>query len=208
MALTSSRAAKDKMEQTVLILIILAGVLLIPLVPAFVLYWMLPAEASVVGPLKGLNVNLQGAFAGYFALFLVAAGLVQVWKPADSGRPDYQEYLLLGTVELNGTGAEQLDARKLRIFLHPRSDRVEGPIGRNVFEWAMRLPVRRAENGSIAWPYEQLVVEYPDYYTGQVNMGSGKIEADANKVQFDKVVLNPKREDLPPAQEVELTDGN
>jgi hypothetical protein len=207
MALTSSQAAKDKMEQTVLILIILAGVLLIPLVPAFVLYWMLPAEASVVGPLKGLNVNLQGAFAGYFALFLVAAGLVQVWKPADSGRPDYQEYTLLGTVELNASGTEQLDSRKLRLFLHPRSDRVEGPIGRSVFEWAMKLPVRRNESGRLAWPYEQLVVEYPDFYTGQVDMASGRDLPDENKMQFDKVILDPIPEDLPPPQEVELTDG-
>ena len=195
------------MEQTVLILIILAGVLLIPLVPAFVLYWMLPAEASVVGPLKGLNVNLQGAFAGYFALFLVAAGLVQVWKPADFGRPDYQEYTLLGTVELNASGTEQLDPRKLRLFLHPRSDRVEGPIGRSVFEWAMKLPVRRNESGRLAWPYEQLVVEYPDFYTGQVDMASGRDLPDENKMQFDKVILDPIPEDLPPPQEVELTDG-
>jgi len=195
------------MEQTLLVLIILAGVLLIPLVPAFVLYWMLPSKASVVGPLKGLNVNLQGAFAGYFALFLVAAGLVQIWTPAQSSRPDYQDYLLLGTVELSGTGFEQLDPRKLRIFLHPRSDRIEGPIGRNVFEWAMRLPVRRNENGKLAWPYEQLVVEYPDFYTGQVDMASGRDVPDENKMEFDKVILDAKPQNLPPPQEVELTDG-
>jgi hypothetical protein len=57
------------------LLIILSAVLLLPLIPAWVLYRFLPARTSVTGPFKGLNVKLSGAFSGYFLLVLIALGL-------------------------------------------------------------------------------------------------------------------------------------
>jgi hypothetical protein len=57
------------------LLIIMSAVLLLPLIPAWVLYRFLPARTSVAGPFKGLNVKLSGAFAGYFLLVLISLGL-------------------------------------------------------------------------------------------------------------------------------------
>jgi hypothetical protein len=52
--------------------IVLAGtIVLLPLIPAFLLYYFLPAKTHVSGPFKGLRIQLTGAFAGYF---LVAIG--------------------------------------------------------------------------------------------------------------------------------------
>lgn len=45
---------------------------LVPLLPAYILYKTLPAETKVSGPFKGLNINLSGAFDGYFLLVLIA----------------------------------------------------------------------------------------------------------------------------------------
>lgn len=52
-------------------LIIMAGILLIPLLPAFVIYKFLPSKTAVKGPFKGLNINLTGAFSGYFLLVII-----------------------------------------------------------------------------------------------------------------------------------------
>ena len=54
---------------------VLAAILLIPVIPAFVIYKFLPAsETDVSGPYQGLSLKLKGAFAGYFLLVIV--GLV------------------------------------------------------------------------------------------------------------------------------------
>lgn len=56
-------------------LIVLPAILLVPLVPAFILYKYLPSKTNVTGPFKGLNLKLSGAFGGYFLLVIIAAGI-------------------------------------------------------------------------------------------------------------------------------------
>ena len=69
---------------------LLAAVLLLPLVPAYVLYRTLPSDTKVFGPFKGLNIQLSGAFAGYFLLVLFSSGVIyylpQVQQPATEFR--------------------------------------------------------------------------------------------------------------------------
>src|SRR5882724_11224112 len=63
--------------------------LLLPLTPAFVLFKKLPSQAIVKGPFKGLNLQLSGAFAGYFTLALIMQGYVLLRpKPA----PPFEVY--------------------------------------------------------------------------------------------------------------------
>jgi hypothetical protein len=50
---------------------LLLMLVLVPLVPAFVLFKVLKSHGEVGGPLYGFNIQLGGAFAGYFALFLL-----------------------------------------------------------------------------------------------------------------------------------------
>ena len=68
------------------LLVVILVVVLVPVGPAYLLYRTLPANARVSGPLKGLNLNLEGAFAGYFSLFLALgvlikslAGPIEIW---------------------------------------------------------------------------------------------------------------------------------
>jgi hypothetical protein len=46
-------------------------ILLIPIIPAFLLFRFLPSSTIIQGPFKGLDVNVGGAFGGYIvAVFL------------------------------------------------------------------------------------------------------------------------------------------
>ncbi len=63
-------------------LIVLTVLVLLPLIPAFLLFKLLPSGAVVKGPLKGLDVALSGAFGGYVALTVfVATFYVQTLRP-------------------------------------------------------------------------------------------------------------------------------
>jgi hypothetical protein len=58
----------------------LAAILLLPLLPAYIIYKFLPeSETNVEGPYKKLNLKLKGAFAGYFLLVLLSLGLQYVF---------------------------------------------------------------------------------------------------------------------------------
>ena len=53
--------------------LVLAAILLLPLIPAFLIYKFLPAsDTDVSGPYQGLSLKLKGAFAGYFLLVIVS----------------------------------------------------------------------------------------------------------------------------------------
>jgi hypothetical protein len=59
--------------------LVLAAILLIPIIPAYILYKFLPAsETDVSGPYQGLSLKLKGAFAGYFLLVIVGLALQYV----------------------------------------------------------------------------------------------------------------------------------
>jgi hypothetical protein len=54
-------------------LLVLTTIVMLPLVPAFILFKLLPSRAVVKGPLAGLDVSLGGAFGGYVALTVFVA---------------------------------------------------------------------------------------------------------------------------------------
>ena len=61
---------------------LLAGVILLPLIPAFIIFKLLPASADVSGPFQGFEIKLGGAFGAYFALVvLVLFTKNGIWDP-------------------------------------------------------------------------------------------------------------------------------
>lgn len=58
---------------------------ILPIVPAYVLYKTLPAKTTVTGPFKGLDIQLTGAFGGYFLVLLVVVGLLFALQPPPPG---------------------------------------------------------------------------------------------------------------------------
>lgn len=73
---------------------------LLPIVPAYLLFKLLPSNAVVAGPLKGLTVNLGGAFGGYFAILLLL-----LWR-MPSPPSDTEYYTLEGRLVLPDASVE------------------------------------------------------------------------------------------------------
>lgn len=69
----ASHQPKTSAAMTDNFFLVLAAILLVPLIPAFLIYKFLPAsDTDVSGPYTGLSLKLKGAFAGYFLLVIVA----------------------------------------------------------------------------------------------------------------------------------------
>jgi hypothetical protein len=57
-------------------LVSIGFLLLLPLVPAVILYKLFEQKTIVSGPFRGLRLDLSGAFAGYFLLLIICSGLL------------------------------------------------------------------------------------------------------------------------------------
>jgi hypothetical protein len=53
------------------ILVVYTFIILLPLIPAVLLFKVLRSSATVDGPVAGMKVSLGGSFGGYFVLFMV-----------------------------------------------------------------------------------------------------------------------------------------
>lgn len=56
------------------VIIMMVLTVLLPIIPAYILYRFLPSKATVKGPFKGLTVQLKGAFGAYFIVLLFLGG--------------------------------------------------------------------------------------------------------------------------------------
>jgi hypothetical protein len=146
--------------------LVLTLTILLPLVPAYVLYRNLPGKAIVSGPLKGFNIKLSGAFGGYFALVVLVLSTLHLWNPVTQ-----EEWTVTGKVQY-----EQGDTATLQkgtvIYLQPPPVADENPDGTFalVFKRAQGLNKNTLPNLRIRVPgYEfksvPLSGEYEPYET-------------------------------------------
>lgn len=87
----------------------LAAILIIPIIPAYILYKFLPAsDTDVSGPFKGLTLKMKGAFAGYFLLVLIALGLQYVLM---SNKQEKEIHRLSAALKQSDSIVAQLNTR-------------------------------------------------------------------------------------------------
>ncbi|MEO8766378.1 MAG: hypothetical protein ABI416_18905 [Ginsengibacter sp.] len=102
------------MGATYTFIYVLTAVLLLPLIPAFLLYKFLPSKTNVDGPFKGLNIKLTGAFGGYFLLVITAIAVFfpllksdqakiieqqnEKIKQLENTASDHQEWVMKGNI--------------------------------------------------------------------------------------------------------------
>jgi hypothetical protein len=83
------------MEQSARIaMIFLALVVILPLIPAYILFKFLPSTGKVSGPLQGLNIKFGGAFGAYLIIFLALLAV----RPTDFNH--YHTWRVFGRIEL------------------------------------------------------------------------------------------------------------
>jgi hypothetical protein len=119
----------------------LSLVILLPLVPAFLLFWKLPSKADVTGPLQGLNLKLGGAFAGYFALLLLVFWTHNIWNPP----PAWQVWDVSGTFTDENGAAIQASAPDIALI----------PGSTNAYPngmFTLRVPIIPTQGGGMSFP--------------------------------------------------------
>jgi hypothetical protein len=120
----------------------LAFVVLVPTIPAYLLFKALPSTAIVTGPLKGLTINLGGAFAGYFALLVLIFSMHNIWNPP----PPYQVWYVKGEVrEPVGSATHPLEMKDFQI--EPAAFNYLG-----AGKFKLTLFTTPAQDGSIQFP--------------------------------------------------------
>jgi hypothetical protein len=84
-------------------LVVLSFLILLPIVPAYLLFKALPSNAQVNGPWQGLQIKLGGAFAGYCFVLIILLHFHNLWSP-------YEVWELHGVVvDENGLPLEKMD---------------------------------------------------------------------------------------------------
>jgi hypothetical protein len=75
-------------------LIILSAIVLLPIIPAYLLFKLLPSKADVTGPFHGQKVALSGAFAGYVVLLI----FISTYYAKNLHGPTYRKWTVHGRV--------------------------------------------------------------------------------------------------------------
>ena len=88
------------------IIVTLCFIVLLPIVPAYLLFRLLASHAAVSGKLQSLKIKLGGAFAGYFAVVALLIYTYPTWHP----QSPYQLWKVKArVVDDKGAGIQPLD---------------------------------------------------------------------------------------------------
>jgi hypothetical protein len=121
-------------------------VVLLPLIPAYILFKFLPSEAAADGPYSGLSLKLKGAFAAYFVVLLAVMSFFHT-LPSN----DVQLWTIKGKVAAPGVD----NVGDLRISIVPDQSQQKTPD----LAFKIRLMVPRDSQGKPDFP--NIVIEHP-----------------------------------------------
>src|SRR4030042_3777954 len=138
------------------ILCITVGILL-PIIPAYIPYKTLPAKTTVSGPFKGLNIQLGGAFGGYFLLVLIALGYL--WSQEGPSRVPYEIWKRNGQITMDQTPSATPFIQDVHITLQP--PREQKYPGGNLITFSLDILVPIKETGTKDFP--TLLIDHPLY---------------------------------------------
>jgi hypothetical protein len=154
-------------------------ILLVPILPAFLLFRYLPSYGIVKGPFKGMNIKFGGAFAGYIAAVLVA------WQIAASLlQPTWSDnWNVVAHVQFEGAGGNP-PVGETAVVVRPPSAAID-PGG--TVQMAVSIP--RAPQGALG--IQRLIVSYDGYLPVTVPLAptstsSAAYGGEDYQVTFDK----------------------
>lgn len=155
---------------------LIAVAILLPIVPAFILYKLLPSTSTVSGPFKGLTIQLQGAFGGYFLLVLIVFGFYYFILPKSAPDNSWDVYTVSGSLGLG----EDRNTQAFLISLAPPIQSIT-PDGK----FSVEIPVRPAQAGGVDFP--SLIIEHPSYMTQTLHLGEGTLPDMKSAIVRDTV---------------------
>ena len=167
------------MNQTITYIVVM---ILVPLIPACIIYWLLPSKTVVRGPFKGLQIQLGGAFGGYFLLVLCIFGFITTRQRA------FTLYTVEGKIQLKSAQ----DLKAVSMGISPPTAQVL-PTG----DFIIRVPV---ENGSHELPW--LLIECLGYDAVNINLAEDTVFHSVvnwkqNKIQIQTPVKMELANDAP-----------
>ena len=97
-----------------MVVLIMLGILavwvLLPLVPAILMFRLVPGNAiTLTGPLANLTLNASGAIAAYFAVLVAIAFFVVDIKQKAVGPVPRQYWTVIGKIELQELNGSRRD---------------------------------------------------------------------------------------------------
>ena len=96
-------------------------ILLIPIIPAFILFRFLPGSANVQGPFRGLDIKLGGAFAGY-----IVAVILSWWIVSSLLAPTWSDnWNVVAHLKFAGQGGNQPSPTEALILVHPPTPEID-----------------------------------------------------------------------------------
>jgi len=153
-------------------LVTLASIILLPVIPAFFLFKVLPSTADVSGPLQGLTIKLSGAFAGYFAVVVMVFATHSVWNPAAT----YQAWEVYGQLKdaQDGSPISQLGAGDV-ISVPPTYEASDGG------SFKLTIVTMPSPGGGIEYP--DLVIGHQDYAPTRISLDPSSLKSAEDKLQ-------------------------
>ncbi len=143
------------MSQNIVIMLI---IILVPIIPAYLLFKMLPSRAFVKGPFQGLKVDLSGGFAGYFLIFLVLVGIRSSFQSTTS----YEEWTAKGRII-------QVDAGSTSNYIDQRYVTFSSPAVKSDPDGNFSLTFLVTSDGRYDFPY--MYISYPGCVQGTYFLG-------------------------------------
>jgi hypothetical protein len=132
---------------------LLPMLVLLPLVPAYILFKVLKSTGEVGGPFYGLKLQLGGAFAGYFALLLV---LLYAFKAYIVPPPIHVVWTVKG--EVVDDQQQPVDVSSDSFTLLPASP---PPISADKGQFAVNFIPDPQDGGGVTYP--TVIISYLDY---------------------------------------------
>jgi hypothetical protein len=130
-----------------------AGLILIPMIPALVLMLVLPGEAFLAGPLRGLKFNVAGGLAGYLIILLI----LSLITPYFGLKENQEVWRVKGKVQFESTEESEPLLENVKIAVNP-------PIWvvTTGGDFDLLIPVDRR---GIQREFPNFTLEYPGYQT-------------------------------------------
>lgn len=155
-------------------------ILLLPILPAFLLFRFLPSTASVEGPMKGLSLKFGGAFGGYIAAVLIA------WQIAGSLlAPTWSDnWNVVAHIQFDPSAAGSPPIGEVAVVVRPPSAAID-PGG------TVQMPVSIPRVAQSALGIQRLIVSYDGYAPVTVPLvpasdSEAAYGGEDYKVTFDK----------------------